>query len=159
FKEDSHSVRTKGYKNMIPLSPGMFGYSVSRTGTHAELANSLMDNLLEFGIPLEGFHTETGPGVYEAAIRYDTALAAAAKSALFKNATKQLVARRGLIATFMSKWSHHLPGCGGHLHQSLWDSKLKKNLFSDARDVDGMSPLMKHYMAGQLELMPEITAL
>ena len=159
FKEDSHSVRTKGYKDMIPLSPGMFGYSVSRTGTHSELANSLMDSLLDFGIPLEGFHTETGPGVYEAAIRYDTALAAADKSALFKSAVKQLVARRGLIATFMAKWNQHLPGCGGHLHQSLWDPKLKKNLFSDVRDPHRMSPLMKHYMAGQLELMAEMTAL
>ena len=159
FKEDSHSVRTKGYKDMIPLTPGMFGYSVSRTGTHAELANSLMDSLLDFGIPLEGFHTETGPGAYEAAIRYDTALAAADKSALFKSAVKQLVARRGLIATFMAKWNQHLPGCGGHLHQSLWDPKLKKNLFSDARDPYRMSPLMKYYMAGQLELMAEMTAL
>ena len=51
FKEDSHSVRAKEYKNMIPLSPGMFGYSVSRTGTHAELANSLMDSLRDFRNP------------------------------------------------------------------------------------------------------------
>jgi glutamine synthetase len=159
FREDSHSVRAKDYKNMTPLSPGMFGYSVSRTGTHAELAHSLMDNLRDFRIPLEGFHTETGPGVYEAAIRYDTALAAADKAALFKNAVKQLVSRRGLIATFMAKWNPHLPGCGGHLHQSLWDPKLRTNLFSDVRNPEGMSALMKNYIAGQLELMAEMTAL
>ena len=57
---------------------------------------------------------------------------------------KQFVSRQGLIATFMAKWNQHLPGCGGHLHQSLWDPKLRKNLFSDARNPDGMSSLMKN---------------
>lgn len=159
FKEDSQSVRTKGYRNMVPLSPGMFGYSVLRTGAFAELANTLMDSLKGFGIPIEGFHTETGPGVYETAIRYDTALAAADKSALFKTAVKQLASRQGLIATFMAKWNMSLPGCGGHLHQSLWDPKSRKNLFSDSRDPDGMSKIMRHYIAGQLELMAEMAAL
>ena len=159
FKEDSLSVRNKGYRNMSPLSPGMFGYSVLRTGAFAELANTLIDDMKTFGVPIEGFHTETGPGVYEAAIRYDRAFQAADKSALFKTAVKQLLARKGLMATFMAKWNENLPGCGGHLHQSLWDLKMKKNLFADSRSGDGMSRIMKHYIAGQLELMPEMTAL
>jgi glutamine synthetase len=159
FKEDSHSVRAKGYKNMLPLSPGMFGYSVLRTGAFADLANTVIDNMQAFGIPIEGFHTETGPGVYETAIRYDQALEAADKSALFKTAVKQLLARQGLMASFMAKWNKTLPGCGGHLHQSLWDLKMKKNLFSDSEGDERMSRVMRHYIAGQLELMPEMTAL
>ncbi len=159
FREDSLSVRAKGYKNMAPLSPGMFGYSVLRSGQFAELANTLIDGMRNFGIPIEGFHTETGPGVYETAIRYDQALNAADKSALFKTAVKQLLARQGLMAAFMAKWNENLPGCSGHLHQSLWDLKIKKNLFSDSRDRDGLSRIMKHFIAGQLELMPEMTAL
>lgn len=159
FREDSHSVRAKSYKNMTPLSPGMFGYSVLRTGTFAEFTHGLIDNLLGFGIPIEAFHTETGPGVYETAILYDRALVAADRSALFKTAVKQIVARQGMIATFMAKWNGDLPGCGGHLHQSLWDLKLKKNLFSDAKERDGMSKIMRQYMAGQLELMSEMVAL
>lgn len=159
FRETSKSVREKNYRNMIPLSPGMFGYSVLRTGTYAELTNMLMDNLREFGIPLEGFHTETGPGVYECAIRYDSALAAADKSALFKTVIKQLASRQDLIATFMAKWNAGLPGCGGHLHQSLWDRRKLKNLFSNPKAPNGLSKIMLQYMAGQIELMPEMTAL
>ena len=68
---------------------------------------------------IEGLHTETGPGVLEAAIRVDDALKAADKAALFKTYTKILAQRRGWMATFMAKWSRDWPGQSGHLHTSL----------------------------------------
>jgi glutamine synthetase len=158
FREDSHSVREKHYRDMKALSPGMFGYSVLRTGTFSDLANGVIDAMRAFDVELEGFHTETGPGVYETAIKYDDVLRAADKAALFKTGIKQIAARNGLIATFMAKWNASLPGCSGHLHESLWDNEHSNNLFYDANRPDGMSKLMKHYVAGQLRLMPEITA-
>jgi len=158
FREDSHSVREKHYRDIKPLSPGMFGYSILRTGTFSDLASGVIDAMRAFDVELEGFHTETGPGVYETAIKYDGALRAADKAALFKTGIKQIAARNGLIATFMAKWNANLPGCSGHLHQSLWDTGHSNNLFYDAERPDKMSKLMKHYMAGQLHLMPELTA-
>ena len=71
---------------------------------------------------IEGLHTETGPGVLEAAIRVDEALAAADKAALFKTFTKVLAQRRGWMATFMAKWSRDWPGQSGHLHISLQET-------------------------------------
>ncbi len=159
FRETSHSVREKSYRRLTPFTPGMFGYSVLRTGAHAEFVHNILDSLRAFDLELEGFHTETGPGVYEAAIRYDTALRAADKAALFKTAIKEIAARNGCIATFMAKWNASLPGCGGHLHQSLWDAGRKHNLFYDENCPNKISPLMRHYIAGQLALMPEVTAL
>ena len=158
FREDSHSVRAKRYHDLTPLSPGMFGYSVLRTGVHSEIAHEILDSMRDFGVELEGFHTETGPGVYEAAIRHDRALEAADKGALFKTGVKQVAARRGLIATFMAKWNAGLPGCSGHLHQSLWDRDRTLNLFHDGQSPSAMSELMRHYIAGQLHLMPDFTA-
>jgi glutamine synthetase len=158
FREDSHSVREKQYRDMKPLSPGMFGYSILRTGALSDLANGVIDAMRAFDIELEGFHTETGPGVYETAIKHDGALRAADKAALFKTGIKQIAARNGLIATFMAKWNANLPGCSGHLHQSFWDNERSINLFYDAERPDGMSKLMKQYIAGQLQLIPELTA-
>jgi glutamine synthetase len=109
-------------------------------------------------VEVEGFHTETGPGVYEAALRHDGALAAADKAALFKSGVKQVAARQGLTATFMAKWNQDLPGASGHLHQSLWDPERARNLFHDPRCPDGISTVMRHYLAGQLRLMPEFAA-
>src|SRR5271167_15385 len=158
FREDSHSVREKHYRDMRPLSPGMFGYSILRTGIFADLANGVIDAMRAFDVELEGFHTETGPGVYETALKYDGVVRAADKAALFKTGIKQIAARNGLIATFMAKWNASLPGCSGHLHQSLWDTEHKKNLFHYTNGTAGMSKLMKRYLAGQLQLMPEMTA-
>jgi glutamine synthetase len=158
FREDSHSIRAKHYRDLIPLSPGMFGYSVLRTGVHSELAHAILDSMRDFGIELEGFHTETGPGVYEAALRHHDALAAADAAALFKTALKQIAARHGLVATFMAKWNAHLPGSSGHLHESLWNPARTQNLFHDSASSAEGSALMKHFIAGQLQLMPELTA-
>lgn len=159
FRETSQSVREKAYRRLTPFSPGMFGYSVLRTGTHAEFLHTILDSMRAYDLDLEGFHTETGPGVYETAIRYDTALRAADKAALFKTAIKEIAARHGCIATFMAKWNASLPGCSGHLHQSLWDPEHKRNLFYDEACPNRISPLMRHYLAGQLALMPEVTTL
>jgi glutamine synthetase len=63
------------------------------------------------------------------------------------------------MATFMAKISENLPGCGGHVHQSLWDAGRKKNLFYGEKDDLRMSEIMKHYLAGQLLLLPEILPL
>src|SRR5438270_5310559 len=120
FKETPESIRAKGYANLTPLTPGMFGYSWLRASENAPLVHDLQDKLAAFDIELEAFHTETGPGVYEAALRYDALLRAADKAALFKTAAKEICARHGVMPCFMAKWNNELPGCSGHLHQSLW---------------------------------------
>ncbi len=91
--------------------------------------SDLFDLLNQFDIPLEGLHTETGPGTYEAAISYSDILEAADRAVLFKTAVKEIAYRHGIMATFMAKINENLPGCGGHVHQSLWDVTGKKNLF------------------------------
>jgi glutamine synthetase len=157
FQETRDSLVDKGFRGLRPLDPGMFGYSWVRTGQDAELMRDLLTSLRGFDINVEGLHTETGPGVYEAAIRYDDALLAADQAALLKTAVKQIAHRHGLAVTFMAKASAELPGCSGHLHESLWQDG--KNAFHDARSRSGMSKVMKHFIAGQLSLMQELTAM
>src|SRR3982751_5132069 len=158
FNETPESLRAKGYANLTPLSPGMFGYSWLRASENAPLVHDLQDQMAAFDIELEGFHTETGPGVYEAAIKYDALLRAADKAALFKTAAKEICARHGVMPCFMAKWNKDLPGCSGHLHQSLW-TLSGQPVFHDARGPRGMSKLMQHYVAGQVMLMPALTGL
>ena len=119
FSETPASVREKDYRNLTNLTPGYFGYSVLRSGVHAELYQALLQLAEDMRMPIEGLHTETGPGVIEAALHYCEALEAADRAALFKTFVKVLAQRRGLMATFMAKWSQQLPGQSGHLHISL----------------------------------------
>ena len=156
FRETSHSIYEKDFANLTPLSPGMFGYSAVRASTYQELVHDIIQSMDAFDVPIEGIHTETGPGVYETAIRYSDGIAAADRGALFKNGIKEMAPRHDLVATFMAKWNADLPGCSGHVHQSLIDAS-GKNLF--ASDDAPISDLAGSYLAGLLELMPAMTAL
>jgi glutamine synthetase len=155
FRESAESLREKAFVNPTPITPGMFGYSILRPSLNQAYFAALSDELPLFGIPIEGLHTETGPGVLEAAILYSDVMEAADRAVLFKTAAKEIAGRFGMIASFMARWSNDLPGCGGHLHQSLWDQN-QKNAFFDSKDPLQMSDTFKHYLAGQLQLMPEL---
>jgi glutamine synthetase len=159
FREDPISARQKHFRDMTPLSPGMFGYSFLRASAHSDLAHHILDTASAMGIELESFHTETGPGVYETAIRYDEALRAGDKATMFKTLIKVVARKHGLLATFMAKWNPNLPGCSGHIHQSLSDRSRKKNLFYAPKSDSRISELMQRYMAGQLALMREFTVM
>ncbi len=56
----------------------------------------------------------------------------------------------------MAKFSADLPGCSGHVHQSLWSADGKQNLFYDKKSKTGISILMESYIAGQLHCLPHI---
>ncbi len=156
FIETPQSLQDKSFTKLQTLTPGMFGYSILRTSQHSAYYNDLFNLLAQFNIPLEGLHTETGPGVYEAAILHDHVLQAADKAVLFKTAVKEIANRHGVMASFMAKWNETLPGCSGHIHQSLWNKDQSKNLFYAAADPDKMSNTFKHYLAGQLYCLPHI---
>jgi glutamine synthetase len=156
FRETPYSLREKNFRDLTPLSPGMFGYSVLRASQNAPIVLDLIDQLADFKVPLEGFHTETGPGVYEAAINVDQGISAADKAALFKTAVKEIGARHGIVPTFMAKWNADLPGSSGHLHQSLCSAQDGANLFFEN---GGVSPLMRHYIGGLTAQLPEFMAM
>jgi glutamine synthetase len=153
FRETPQSWADKKGVGPTPLTPGMFGYSLLRASYSQDYFNALFSELAQFRVPLEGLHTETGPGVYEAAIVFSEALEAADRGLLFKAAAKEIAARFGIMPSFMAKWSPQYPGCSGHCHQSLSDGK--KNLFHDAKGRHGMSKLFESYLAGQLATLLE----
>lgn len=157
FQETRDSLVRKNFQDLTPLDPGMFGYSWLRSGQDAELMTDLHETLAGAGIVVEGLHTETGPGVYEAALSVTDPLRAADDAALFKTTVKQVAHRHGLTATFMAKWNAELPGCSGHIHQSLW--RNGKSAFHDPSSEEAMSQVMRHYIGGQLALMRELTAM
>ncbi|TDS11042.1 glutamine synthetase family protein [Sphingobacterium paludis] len=156
FAETPESVHQKNFQSLNPLTPGMFGYSILRSSLKNPYMTDLFDLLGKFGIPVEGLHTETGPGVYEAAIKYAEVLQAADQAILFKTAVKEIAYQHGIMATFMAKIAENLPGCSGHVHQSLWDKEGKRNLFYEEHAEHKMSDLMKSYIAGQLHCLPFI---
>jgi glutamine synthetase len=155
FDETPKSVREKGYRNLQPIAPGNFGYSVIRNSGDSELYETLLKTAEIMDFPIEGLHEETGPGVLEAAIGVDEILSAADKGALFKTFTKVICQKVDLMACFMAKWSPDYPGQSGHIHISLQNPD-GSSAFYDADAPDTMSDTMRSFVAGCQKLMPEM---
>ncbi|KAF9423055.1 hypothetical protein BGZ94_008408 [Podila epigama] len=176
FKETPETLASKGHTEPDPLTPGMFGYSLLRPSLNQEYFYDVFDECKKFGVNIESFHTETGPGVFEAALSYDNATNMADMANLFKLSVKQLGMRQGIMPTFMAKPYGDQPGCSGHLHFSLRDIASRTNLFAavpgennsttenaawetNVPGVESMSQIMKWFTAGLLVGLPSIMAI
>ena len=147
FNETPHSVREKGYKNLENLTPGFYGYSMLRSSVESDFYHDLLEMTAAMDVPIEGLHTETGPGVLEAAIEHSDAMVAADRAAIFKTFSKVLAERQGKMLTFMAKWSNDWPGQSGHLHVSL-KGKDGKSVFHEEGKPGSMSDEMRWFVGG-----------
>ena len=147
FNETPHSIREKNFSNLSNFTPGMYGYSILRNSVHSDLYNKLLDLCSNMDMQLEGLHTETGPGVIEAAIMVDDSINAADKATLFKTFSKIMFQRNDLMANFMAKWSEEYPGQSGHIHVSLQDLEGKSLFASNKIEL----PKTLNYFIGGLQ--------
>lgn len=69
----------------------MFGYSATRPVHNSDWYYAIWENCKAFGIEIEGWHTESGPGVYEAALEYGEVGEMADRAGLFKYAQESRV--------------------------------------------------------------------
>ena len=159
FGENPASVREKGYRGLHPLTEGNFGYSVLRAAANSEMFQALMDYSTDFGMPLEGLHCETGPGVWEAALAVSEGLEAADRAALFKTFSKAFFTKRGAMATFMAKWSMDYPGQSGHYHFSFLDSAGEGAFGAKADADEGVPDCVRWALGGLVRYMPEFLAM
>ncbi|KAI9594539.1 hypothetical protein BDF19DRAFT_471626 [Syncephalis fuscata] len=166
FDETPNTLAKKDFRNLSPLTPGMFGYSLLRPTLKQDYFYSLIEQCRLFDVPLEALHTETGPGVYEVAIEYASAMKMADYAQLFKTSAKQIGLLNGVITSFMAKPYGDQPGCSGHLHFSLRDITTGMNVFAvtesdEAKEGDctHMSATMQHFLAGMLAGLPSILAI
>lgn len=145
----------------------MFGYSLTRPVHNQEWYYSIFNNCKKFHCDIEGWHTESGPGVYEAALEYCDAREMADRAALFKLTVKSVSSKFGITPCFMAKPRQGLPGNSGHVHVSLIDPKTGNNLLArespdpDApySDIAYLSDTGRHFLAGILEGLPDVMPL
>lgn len=100
---------------------------------------------------------EDANGQFEINWTYSDARTTADRHVFFKYMVKTLAEQRGLVASFMPKPFSHLTGNGAHIHNSLWQGG--QNLFAEAADAGGLSPLGYHFLGGVLQHAAGLTAL
>jgi glutamine synthetase len=160
FRENQVSLRQKDFgPHLTPLNPGTNCYVISHATADDHLVGTIARLMREYGVELEGYMREHGPGMYELNMRYCDVLRAADRTLLFKTGVKEICHEMGYVASFMAKWHDQEDGSSGHAHMSLWDRNRERNVFWD-EDADGhMSVTMQHFLAGVLSKLPEFLAL
>ena len=139
----------------------MFGYSLTRPVHNQDYYYSIFNTCEIFNCGLEGWHTESGPGVFEAALQYGEVCSMADKASLFKYVVKCIGSKHGITPCFMAKPRAGLPGNSGHMHISL--VRDGKNLFLRSSpdpsppypDLTSLSDVGRHFLAGLLEGLPD----
>lgn len=145
------------------LTQGMFGYSLTDPIHNQDWFYSVFETCEKFRCDIEGWHTESGPGVFEAALQFGEITEMADRASLFKYVVKAIGGKHGITPCFMAKPRQGLPGNSGHMHCSIVD-KAGKNLFARAekdpnppfKDLEYVSDLGRQFLAGLLDGLPDV---
>lgn len=156
FENSYESLRDKGPAHLHPISGYNEDYHIFQTTKEEPMMRALRNGLYGAGIPVENTKGEAEAGQAEVNIRYADALTTADHHAITKQATREIAHAHGKSVTFMAKYHHDRAGSSSHVHQSLWTTDGAP-AFADKSDANGMSALMKHFLAGQLAHAREIT--
>ncbi|KAL2255483.1 hypothetical protein VTK26DRAFT_3264 [Humicola hyalothermophila] len=150
-------------QSLPPLTEGMFGYSLTRTVINKDYYYDIFNTCQAFQCDLEGWHTESGPGVYEAALEFNEIRQMADRASLFKYAVKSVATKYGITPCFMAKPRQGLPGNSGHMHISLVDKDGNNLLYRGEPDPDPpypdvayLSDMGRHFLAGILDGLPDV---
>ncbi|MCJ1248201.1 hypothetical protein MMC30_005418 [Trapelia coarctata] len=145
------------------LTEGMFGYSITRPVHNQDYYYGIFEACEKFRCNIEGWHTESGPGVYEAALEFCEIKQMADKAGLFKYVVKSIGSKFGITPCFMAKPREGLPGNSGHMHISIVDESGKNMFFRESKDenaeypdLEYLSDMGRHFLAGLLDGLADV---
>ena len=130
--------------------------------SHRDLAEGVRADislaLNTLGIKTYTSHHEVSAGQHEINFRFSDALTVADSVITLKYVTKVIARNHELHASFMPKPLFGLNGSGMHTHLSLFTFN-GKNAFHDPKDKNHLSSVAKHFLAGLLKYIKEITVI
>jgi glutamine synthetase len=154
FNTSFEDAWRRGYHNLEASSQYNVDYSMIGTGRIEELLRDIRNSMAGAGLYVETAKGECNLGQHEIGFKYDTALRTCDNHSLYKTGAKELAAKHGKSLTFMAKYDER-EGNSCHIHFSL-RAKDGTPVFSGGRK-HGFSPLMEHFLAGQLACLEELT--
>jgi glutamine synthetase len=132
---------------------GYFDYGTVDAGT--TLRKKTVRALEDIGIMVECSHHEVAPSQQEIDLKYRDALVMADFAQLYKFIVKEKAQDDGYYATFMPKPLFAENGSGMHTHMSIFENG--HNLFFDKDKPYHLSDLARHFVAGLLRHIKEMT--
>ncbi|WP_172385304.1 glutamine synthetase family protein [Streptomyces sp. MNP-20] len=156
FKDTYEQAWDAGYQGLTPANQYNIDYSVLGTGRIEPLLRRIRNEMAGAGLTVESAKGECNPGQHEIVFRYDEALVTCDQHALYKTGAKEIAAQEGVSITFMAKYNER-EGNSCHIHLSLQDADGNNAMAGDG--PGGMSPVMRHFLAGQLVALRDFSLL
>jgi len=114
--------------------PGRQSYSIAAVNEFDPLFDDMYQFCEDQDIEIDTLIHEDGAAQMEINLLHGNALDLADQAFLFKRTAREAALRHKMYATFMAKPHAKEPGSAMHIHQSIVDTKTRKNIFSN---VDG----------------------
>lgn len=155
FDDSYRDAWRKGYRDLTHASDYNIDYALLASTRMEPLLRDIRNAMDGAGMYCEGVKGECNFGQQEIAFRYDTALTTCDNHSIYKNGAKEIADRHGKSLTYMAKFDER-EGNSCHIHISL-RGEGGSAVFSDTDAPHGMSKLFRHFLAGQLAAMRELT--
>jgi glutamine synthetase len=154
FKDTYEQAWDAHYRGLTPANQYNVDYSILGTGRVEPLLRRLRNDMAGAGLTVESAKGECNPGQHEIAFRYDEALVTCDQHAIYKTGAKEIASQEGVSLTFMAKYNER-EGNSCHIHLSLADADGANAMAGP----DGMSQVMRYFLAGQLAALRDFSLL
>ncbi|QMU69497.1 glutamine synthetase family protein [Streptacidiphilus sp. P02-A3a] len=156
FRDSYEQAWERNYQKLVPVNQYNVDYSILGTGRVEPLLRRLRNSMSGAGLTVESAKGECNLGQHEIAFKYNEALAACDDHSVYKTGAKEIAAQEGVSLTFMAKYDEH-EGNSCHIHLSLRDDDGRPAMAGEG--PHGFSPLMEHFLAGQLACLADFSLL
>jgi glutamine synthetase len=156
FADSYDAAWRNGYRELEQANRYNVDYSLLGTGRIEPLLRTIRNGMAGAGMIVESAKGEANLGQHEITFRYADALTTCDNHSIYKTGAKEIAAQAGMSLTFMAKYDQR-EGNSCHIHLSLRGQDGQPVLSGDG--PHGFSPLMEHFLAGQLACLRELTCL
>ncbi|WP_281254221.1 glutamine synthetase family protein [Mumia flava] len=155
FDDGYRDAWAKGYRDLTPATDYNVDYAMLASTRMEPLLHDIRRGMDGAGMYCEGVKGECNLGQQEIAFRYAHALATCDNHTIYKNGAKEIADQHGKSLTFMAKFDER-EGNSCHVHLSL-RSEDGDAVFAADDGPHGMAPMFRHFVAGQLATLRELT--
>jgi glutamine synthetase len=155
FRDTYEAAWQRAYRDLTPANLYNVDYSLLGTARVEPLLRRIRNDMQGAGMTVESAKGECNLGQHEITFRYTDALTACDDHTVYKTGAKEIAHQEGCSLTFMAKYDER-EGNSCHVHVSLRSTGSDQPVFT-GDGPHGFSPLMEHFVAGQLACLRELT--
>jgi glutamine synthetase len=155
YRDTYEDAWARAYRDLTPANLYNVDYSLLGTARVEPLLRRIRNEMTIAGMTVESSKGECNLGQHEVNFHYADALTTCDHHTVYKTGAKEIAHQEGCSLTFMAKVDER-EGNSCHVHLSLRDAESDAPVFPGS-GAHGMSPVMEHFLAGQLACLRELT--